>query len=159
MFPAPLSRDHPNFLSKQMVWILKSSWSNSVTLKSTTKKQHIFRNNIEFWRSLDHGIFPIYFRGLSKKKQRWNTGAPPATLLAEFRGGTLNLETEGEKTIFWCTWHVATWQFVYIPWNAGCWLVVEPPHLKNIIYIYRQIGSFPPGRGENKNMFETTTLE
>ena len=33
------------------------------------------------------------------------------------------------------------------------WLVVEPTHLKNM----SQIGNLPPGRDENKKMFETTT--
>ena len=33
------------------------------------------------------------------------------------------------------------------------WLVVEPTHLKNI----RQIGSFPPGRGEIQNVWVATT--
>ena len=76
MFPAPLSRDHPNFLSKQMVWILKSSWSNSVTLKSTTKNNTYFAITSNFE---DHWIM-VSFQFISVAFQKKNNGETPGPL-------------------------------------------------------------------------------
>ena len=128
----------------------KSSWSNSVTLKSTRKKQHTYftitSNFEDHWIMVSFQFISVAFP--QKKKQTGDTPGPkPATLLAEFRGGTLNLETE-EKNM---------WQFCSLyTLKCCCWLVVEPPHLKNMLV---KLDSFLQVGVKNKIIFEATTLE
>ena len=119
MFPAPLSRDHPNFLSNKWYGSEKFmvQFGNTKVYK---KKQHIFRNNIEFWNIIGSWyIFPFISVAFPKKQTGDTPGPKPATLLAEFRGGTLNLETCG---------------------NFACWLAVEPPMLLVKLDSFLQVG-------------------